>query len=340
MDRAKVDPIRSDYTRLRRLIRERRLLEKSSLRYAAPFFMVAAILAASLTALPFLDKFWLRMLDAAVVAFAFGQIGFLAHDAAHGQIVGSRTGRSLLSLFLWNAMLGISYSWWADKHNKHHAYPNDPDHDPDLDISVLAFSREQYLGKPVGLRPLLRLQAYLLLPLLLLLGFSLRLSTIMYLSYRIRRGLLLEATVVSIHFVLFVVYATSILGIAQGAAFVAVHHSLSGLYLGSVFAPNHKGMPLLRLNECPSFLLRQITTARNVRGGFITDYLYGGLNYQIEHHLFPHMPRHNLRKCSQLVRAFCLEHHIAYHETGAVGAMKEILTHLNQVVRSSEQAGS
>ena len=77
----------------------------------------------------------------------------------------------------------------------------------------------------------------------------------------------------------------------QALVFIAVHQGLLGLYLGSVFAPNHKGMPILSKDDDSDFLRRQVLTARNVRGGRLTDLLLGGLNYQIEHHLFPSMPR-------------------------------------------------
>jgi Fatty acid desaturase len=77
-----------------------------------------------------------------------------------------------------------------------------------------------------------------------------------------------------------------------------------GLYLGSVFAPNHKGMPILSRDDDSDFLRRQVLTARNVRGGRLTDLLLGGLNYQIEHHLFPSMPRPSLRRAQPLVHAY------------------------------------
>ena len=85
-----------------------------------------------------------------------------------------------------------------------------------------------------------------------------------------------------------------------GVAFVLIHKLSAGLYLGSVFAPNHKGMLITEHNCQIDFLRRQVLTARNVRAGFITDEWYGGLNYQIEHHLFPAMPRGNLPEAQRM----------------------------------------
>ena len=81
-----------------------------------------------------------------------------------------------------------------------------------------------------------------------------------------------------------------------------VQQGLFGLYLGCSFAPNHKGMPTLTEADRLDFLRRQVLTSRNVRGGCLVDFVLGGLNYQIEHHLFPSMPRPNLRHAQPIVR--------------------------------------
>jgi fatty acid desaturase len=113
--------------------------------------------------------------------------------------------------------------------------------------------------------------------------------------------------------------------------FIIVQQGLFGLYLGSSFAPNHKGMPILDAADRSDFLRRQALTSRNVRGGRLTDFALGGLNYQIEHHLFPSMPRPSLRHAQEPVRAFCEQHGITYHETGLVDSYVQVLRHLNTV---------
>ena len=72
-------------------------------------------------------------------------------------------------------------------------------------------------------------------------------------------------------------------------------------------------------------------TSRNVRGGRLVDFALGGLNYQIEHHLFPSMPRPNLRHAQPLVRAFCAQHGLAYVEASLVGSYVQALRHLHAV---------
>jgi fatty acid desaturase len=122
-----------------------------------------------------------------------------------------------------------------------------------------------------------------------------------------------------------------VLSPAQAVAFVLVQQGLFGVYLGCSFAPNHKGMPVLGAEEKLDFLRRQVITSRNIRGGWLTDFTLGGLNYQIEHHLFPSMPRPSLRHAQEPVRAFCAQHGIAYHETGFFASYAQVLQHLHTV---------
>jgi fatty acid desaturase len=90
-------------------------------------------------------------------------------------------------------------------------------------------------------------------------------------------------------------------------------------------------MPMLSADDQTDFLRRQVLTSRNVRGNWLTDFALGGLNYQIEHHLFPSMPRPNLRHSQRVIRAFCERHGISYLETGLVESYAQALRHLHQV---------
>jgi fatty acid desaturase len=90
---------------------------------------------------------------------------------------------------------------------------------------------------------------------------------------------------------------------------------------------------MLAADDRSDFLRRQVLTSRNVRGNWLVDFALGGLNYQIEHHLFPSMPRPNLRKTQALVREFCRERDFSYCETSLVGSYAQALRHLHEVSR-------
>jgi fatty acid desaturase len=102
------------------------------------------------------------------------------------------------------------------------------------------------------------------------------------------------------------------------------------VYLGCTFAPNHKGMEMLTSDgEQPDFLRRQVLTSRNVRGGHFINTLLGGLNYQIEHHLFPSMPTPNLRRARPIVMQYCAELGVSYTEAGFIDSYRQALRHLH-----------
>ena len=130
-----------------------------------------------------------------------------------------------------------------------------------------------------------------------------------------------------------------VLSPVKAVVFILVQQGLFGLYLGCSFAPNHKGMPILAAADQSDFLRRQVLTSRNVRGGWLTDFALGGLNYQIEHHLFPSMPRPNLRRSQTLVRAFCQQRGVPYCQSSLAGSYAQALRHLNTVGRPA-RAGS
>jgi fatty acid desaturase len=131
--------------------------------------------------------------------------------------------------------------------------------------------------------------------------------------------------------VLYAGFLLAVMSPAQAMVFAALHHALFGLHLGLSFAPNHKGMPMPVPGERWTHLQRQVLTSRDVRGGPVTDWLLGGLNYQVEHHLFPSMPRTALREAQPLVREHCARVGLPYVEEGALASYRHALGHLDAV---------
>jgi len=276
------------------------------------------------------ESFWLQLLNAAFLAFAFTQIGFLGHDAGHRQIFNGAPRNALFGLAI-NLLLGISRSWWVDTHNQHHVNPNDLDLDPHTALPVFAFSEEQARSKRGPLRLLVGYQSFYFVPVLLLEGIGVRTASVRYLVGGKAKDQVAEALLMALHFVLYVGLLLYALSVWQALLFILVHQALFGLYMGSVFAPNHKGMPLLDSESRLDFVRRQVLTSRDVKAHPLTDFLYGGLNYQIEHHLFPSMPRNKLKKAQTIVRAFCEARSIPYRESSALQSHREILQYLHQV---------
>lgn len=327
----------SEYAQLKRLITNERLLELRPASSALLICRTLALLALGLVFLFVVHSFWLRLLDAVFLAVVFVQIGFVGHDTGHAQVTHTGWKRELISLVHGNLLLGVSAGWWVDKHNRHHSRPNQVDLDPDIDIPVIAFSPEQAQRMRGIARQIGKYQAYFLFPLFTLEGFSLRLSSMTFLLQRGTKHRALELTLLGAHVAWYAGLLIVLLGVWPALLFMVVHQALFGVYMSSVFAPNHKGMLVLDTDSELDFLRRQVLTARNVRAHPVIDFWYGGLNYQIEHHLFPSMPRANLKKAQGIVKEFCAAHSIAYHETGVIQSYREILNYLDEIAAPLRQ---
>jgi fatty acid desaturase len=281
--------------------------------------------------------FWLQMLNAAFLACVFTQVAFLGHDAAHRQMFQSSWKTEAFGL-LGTLLTAISYSWWTEKHSRHHRHPNHLEQDPDVQLRFLAFAGAQCQTARSVRRVIVKHQAWWFVPMWLLQGFAMRIHSIAFLLDKRARFPVVEPLCMALHVGLYLGCVFVCLGWWAGMAFVLVHQLLFGLYMGSVFAPNHTGMLVRQGNDRLDRLRQQVLTARNVRSHPVTDFWFGGLNYQIEHHLFPSLARNRLKAAQATVRAFCEARAIPYHETSIVQAYRETFRHLHHVSASLRPA--
>lgn len=321
----------SEYTQLSRQIRQAGLLERRRGWYAARIGLNLALLAGGLAVFAVLGESWWQLATAAYLAVVFTQLAFVGHDAGHRQLFRARRANDLVGLVHANLLVGISFGWWVPKHNAHHTNPNHEDLDPDISITALAFTPDQASAKHGLVRLIARYQAWLFFPLLLLEAAHLHLASAKALLQGHSRANAVEGLLLAAHLAAYLVALVVVLSPLQALAFAVVHQGLFGLYLGCAFAPNHKGMPTLTQDEELDFLRRQVLTSRNVAGSRTVDFVLGGLNYQIEHHLFPGMPTPNLRKAQPIVRAYCAEIGVAYEETSLTTSYRQALRYLDQV---------
>ena len=321
----------SEYTQLSRQLRQAGLLERRRGWYAARIGLNLALLAAGCAAFAILGDSWWQLVTAAYLAVVFTQLAFIGHDAGHRQIFRSRRANDRVGLLHANLATGISFGWWVPKHNAHHSNPNHEDLDPDISITALAFTADQARSKHGLVRLVARSQGWLFFPLLLLEAAHLHLASTKAILRGSGRANTVEGLVLLAHLAGYVTVLVWVLSPAQAVAFLVVHQGLFGLYLGCAFAPNHKGMPTLTQADELDFVRRQVLTSRNVAGSRPVDFVLGGLNYQIEHHLFPNMPRPNLRHAQPLIRAFCAQHGLPYVEASLLGSYTEAVRHLHAV---------
>ncbi|SHG98150.1 Fatty acid desaturase [Jatrophihabitans endophyticus] len=328
-------PVRrgSDFAALSRQIRDAHLLDRRRVSYTIRIAGTLLAYVAVWAAFVVVGRSWFQPIVAAVMGLVFTQVAFLGHDGGHQQVWRSRRANDLLGIVAGDLLTGLSYGWWVDKHNRHHAKPNHEGHDPDIGEGVLAFTTEQAANRTGAFaRFVTRNQAYLFFPLLTLEGLNLHVSSVASLRRRpAGRYRRLEIVLFALHVLGYAGAVLWVVGPLYALVFVGVQQAVFGLYMGCSFAPNHKGMPVIAPGVKIDFLRRQVLTSRNVRGGRVTDFVLGGLNYQVEHHLFPNMPRPNLRHAQHLVRSFCAHHEIPYTETSLLASYGAALRALHEL---------
>jgi len=325
----------SEFAELSRRIKDAGLMAPRTGYYTVKILGTAGLLIAGWSVFLLLGPSWWQMATAVVLGVAFTQAAFLGHDAGHKQILRTRRGSYALGLLHGNLAVGLSYGWWIDKHNRHHAHPNEVGSDPDIGTGVLVFMPGERRRHRTT-RLITRAQAYLFFPLLLLEGLNLHVAGLLALRQRPTAARWWEGMLLAAHIIAYVAVVILVLSPVQAIVFVAVQQGVFGFYMGCSFAPNHKGMPILQPGEQRDYLRRQVLTSRNIRGGRVVDFVLGGLNYQVEHHLFPSMPRPNLRRAQPLVQDFCQQRKIAYAETSLLASYRLALRHLHTVRRPED----
>jgi len=315
------------------------------------------------------DRTFVHVAAALWMGVFFQQCGWLAHDFLHHQVYKKRRYGDYSGLFWGGVMQGYSAQWWKNKHNGHHAVPNlhnssatSQDGDPDIDtMPLLAWSVKQAQsfrelqadGKDAPfVKFMIKHQKYFYFPILLIARMSWLNESFKY-AYglgaasenakleRETTGLqypLLEKAALIVHYIWAYAFVT---GFGRFSALYSfglflVMTCSCGLFLAIVFGLGHNGMAVYNAESRPDFWKLQVTTTRNIIGGhgipqWFVDWFCGGLQYQVDHHLFPMIPRHHLKQTHALVKSFCKEWKVGYHEADMIDGTFEVLNCLDEV---------
>ncbi len=307
--------------------------------YLARIAVNLLLSAACWTCFALVGDSWWQVPVAVALGLSFVQSGFLGHDAGHRQVSRASRATELLGLVHMNLLIGVSFGWWVGHHNRHHSEPNNLDRDPDTVRRQVIFDTAELAvkGRTAFRRFVIRFQSVLFFVLLGQEAWRVHAAGFAAARAGVLRRPWTELSLVVLHGVLLAGAAFLVLSPVRAVVFLLVSQTVFGFYLGAVFAPNHKGMATYRGDVAPDWLHRQVPTSRNIRPGRFTDFAYGGLNYQIEHHLFPSMPRGNLAAARPLVRAYCAAHRIPYTEVSAWASYREVARFLGSVSAAARE---
>jgi len=253
-----------------------------------------------------------------------GRSAFLAHDLLHKQYFSRKTS-NYLGLIFTNLTLGISGKWWDRDHNvKHHTYTNSALHDIDIQVFGGALLGEhQY---PKFFHKYQHFFLYLALPL-----FYVSMLQQSY-QYIFEKKNWKELFFALLHLVI-PISIFSTLGLVEGMIVMTIAIFGFGFVMSLVTMTNHFGLPVHHGDEYKQYSWMDLQTrgSRNIDGSYFIHYLYGGLNTQIEHHVFPHASRFQLLKIAKHTKKFCDENGFIYYSTSPFGAYKEIYLYLKEL---------
>jgi fatty acid desaturase len=318
----------SAYRVLAEQVRMAGLLRHRPWIYSARIIATIAGLAAGWAALFVVGDAWSALGVAAFLGLVSTHVVFLGHEAGHQQIASSRRVNRLIGLAVGNLLTGLSFGWWVPKHNAHHSHPNQVGRDPDIGIDVVDSIADDSVVRPSHAGRAQRVAHVALSAPLLFLEVGMHLSSVKALAQRRDRGAALEWLLLTVHAAIYLCAVFLVLSPLRALSFIAIQQGLFGLYLRLCFAPNHKGMPIIERDVEMEFAQRQVMTSRNLTGGRFVTFMLGGLNYQIEHHLFPTMPRPNLVRAQSTIRAFCAEAGLEYRQDSLRDSYREAVRYL------------
>jgi fatty acid desaturase len=249
---------------------------------------------------------------------------YIVHDLLHKQYF-SRKWSNRLGLVFGNLLIGLSGKWWDREHNvMHHSYTNSAEKDTDVQGFGGAI-----IGKHDSIKFIHRHQHvffFLLLPAIYV-SFMMQSYAFVFEKRNWKELLFLL-----LH-LLIPTTVLMLLGTVDGVVVLLITYLGYGLALGLVTITNHIGLPIHFGEDYKQYSWVDLQTrgSRNIRGSYLTHYLYGGLNTQIEHHIFPHASRFRLLKIAKETELFCKEHGFVYYATSPLQAYKEIYLYMRRL---------
>jgi fatty acid desaturase len=278
---------------------------------------------------------WAAVAASLPIAGLLAQLAFIGHDAGHGAVHRRPAVNRAVGQWAMTVFTGLAFDEWIARHRAHHRHCQDEHQDPDmavdLVVSLTAGSRQRKgrLG-----RWLTRHQGVLIGPLSLLFAHSQRLQSQAAVLASPRHQAL-DAVGLLLHFGLWFAVPCGLLGVPWALA-VAVYLlplTLLGPYLAAIFWVNHIGMPLVARAEAFSFLEHQVVTSRTVINPPRWHWVFGGLNFQVEHHLFPMVPSRRLAAVQPVVQRHLQGCGLPYCAVSWPAAVLAIHRHLRHVAR-------
>ena len=231
----------------------------------------------------------LRLLAIVAAALFSVQAGFIAHQAGHGALTHDRRAARWIGQLCHTLASGLSASYFQHIHRLHHPHCNDRGRDPDMQSQFVSMYPQSAAAKRGIGGVISRCQGWLVWLLIGLQGFTLKLDGLRFVRSR-RQATRLDQAFLALHALVWLVAPSLVLGPGNALLNYALVTVAIGFYVGSIFMVNHIGTRVIEPGEALSHFEQELTVTRNLGDSRLADFLFGGVNNHIEHHLFPSMP--------------------------------------------------
>jgi len=280
-------------------------------------------------------------IGAIILGTSYQQLGWLGHDYSHQQVFKNRSFNNFMAYICGTILSGYSVNWWKERHNSHHAITNVLEGDPDVDnLPLFVWSKDDIcrMSTIPFSDKIIPYQHYYFLPFTFFLKIIWNLQSIFFVrqshNTHLNKVAGYEQLCVVLHYTWIALFNFFVLPSWSAAlAFIFISELIGGAFIANVVFMNHYACQQMTWNQgqTADFLQLQLNTTRNVEPSWFMNWFCGGLNLQIEHHLFPTMPRHNLLKVKSIVEQFCKENNLIYQSLPFMECMKEVLGKLEDV---------
>ncbi|GER45208.1 fatty acid desaturase [Striga asiatica] len=287
---------------------------------------VFLMLAACFYGVIFTESFAVHSLSGCLLGLAWMQVAYLGHDSGHYQIMTTRGFNRFIQILAGNCLTGISIAWWKWTHNAHHIACNSLDYDPDLQhLPMLAVSSKlfnsltsRFYGRQLTFDSLSRFfvsyQHLTFYPVMCVARVNLYLQTFLLLFSKKRKvpDRALNLLGILVFWTWFPILVSFLPDWTERFVFVMASFCVTSIqhvqFCLNHFAANvYVGPP--RGND---WFEKQTGGTIDISCSSYMDWFFGGLQFQLEHHLFPRLPRCQLRRVSPLVQELCKKHGLPY----------------------------
>lgn len=348
-------PFVKGHRALRQTLLSEGLFETKPSYYLGLYLWLAGLLGASCYCTLAQSGLGWHLSGAALMALFWQQMAFVGHDMGHNAVSHKWSNDNFHGLVVGNLLTGIGMGWWKRSHNVHHVCCNSIEHDPDIQhMPVFAVTPEifrkfwstyhaKWVEMDAAARLLVPYQHYLFYPVMSLARFNLYVQSWLLLlsSERVHnKGLEAASLLAFAGWYGGLVWAMDARtgGNAERFAFVLLSHMLAGVLhvqicLSHFARDTYHGFAYN--GEEDEWFRMQVATTLNIDCPVWLDWFHGGLQFQVEHHLWPRLPRHNLRRAQKLVKAYCAQHSIPYHNLPWIEAQVQLIGCLRDTARAA-----